>query len=140
MGLDITAYRQLKLCDALFDADGDPIDRATQEPIANYLHVFANSDFPGREEGLKDRGVYTYAEVDEVLGMGYGGYNRWRETLAKLAGYPLTEYRSRFGGIQHAHAAACWEGATGPFSDLINFADNEGVIGCRGRQAGPGFR
>ncbi len=129
MGLDITAYRQLKLCNTLFDADGEPIDETTHEPISNYLKVFANSDFPGREEGLKDGGVYTYAEADEVLSMGYGYYNRWRETLAKLAGYPLTEHRAQFGFTHRTHAAACWEGATGPFSELINFADNEGVIG-----------
>lgn len=27
------------------------------------------------------------------------------------------------------HDATCWQGATGPFSELINFSDCEGVIG-----------
>lgn len=129
MGLDITAYRQLQPLDTVFDADGEPVDHETRKPIDNYFQVFANPNFPGREEGLKDREVYSYAEAEDVVSMGYGYYNRWREALAKLAGYPLTERGDRFGGTRQLHAAACWQGASGPFSELINFADNEGVIG-----------
>ena len=129
MGLDITAYRQLTECDVLFDDDDEPVDATTREPIENYLRVFANPDFPGRAEGLKNRAIYTYADAASVLEMGYGRYNRWREQLAKLAGYPLTEYQPSYGPRESMHAAACWQGATGPFSELINFSDCEGDIG-----------
>lgn len=129
MGLDITAYRKLTKLDCVFDAEGYPIDPETREPIENYLKVYANSDFPGREKGLEDRATYAYEDAEHVLSRGYGGYNRWRDMLAKLAGYPLTKYKGAFGIESEGHAAACWQGATGPFSELINFADNEGVIG-----------
>lgn len=129
MGLDITAYRKLTKIDAVFDADGEPLDPNTREPIENYFKPYANPSFPGREEGLTDRAVYAYADAEHVFSRGYGSYNRWREALAKLAGYPLTEYVGAFKQRESAHAAACWEGATGPFSELINFADNEGTIG-----------
>jgi len=128
MGLDITAYRKLTKLDVLFNEDGEPVDPATREPIENYFKVNSNPDFPGREEGLIDRAAYSYEEVDSVFSRSYGGYGRWREVLAKLAGYPATAY-VRHGQTDMLHAAACWEGATGPFSELINFSDCEGVIG-----------
>lgn len=120
MGLDITAYRKLKKLDVVFDADG--------KPLAGSVGVWASRDFPGREEGLEDGAAYAYEETDEVLSMGYISYNRWREQLAQLAGYPTTRIH-RHGIEEYTCAAACWMGATGPFSELINFADNEGVIG-----------
>lgn len=129
MGLDITAYRKLTKVDVLLDADGEPVDRTTLEPLEDYFKAYVNTDFPGREQGIEDRAVYKYEEASHVFSRSYGGYNRWREALAKLAGYPLTEYEQRYGDAEILHAAACWKGATGPFSELINFADNEGVIG-----------
>ncbi|MDQ0035887.1 hypothetical protein J2W30_003660 [Variovorax boronicumulans] len=129
MGLDITAYRRLTLRDSSINEDGEAVDPITGETLDDCLRVFANPGFPGREEGLIDRAVYAYEESDDVLGMSYGRYNAWRESLAKLAGYPLTEVTERFGPSRMLHAGACWAGATGPFSELINFADNEGTIG-----------
>lgn len=130
MGLDITAYRQLRELDVLFDEGGNPIDPQTRESIDDYFKVYANQDFPGREQGLKDRGIYAYAEVKHVFSRSYGGYNRWREILAKLAGYPADEFEM-WGVREHSHAAAAWNGKVteGPFYELVNFADNGGVIG-----------
>jgi hypothetical protein len=128
MGLDITAYSKLTKLDALFNEDGEPVDPKTREPIGNYLRVYSNPDFPGRSEGLDDRAAYSYADADEALSTGYGGYNRWRERLAQLAGYELTPHK-RFGTTEHLCSAACWNGAAGPFSELINFSDCEGTIG-----------
>ena len=129
MGLDITAYRKLTKLDVVFNADEEPIDPTTHEEIGDYVRFYVNHHFPGREQGIEHRAIYSYEGAESVMSRGYGGYNRWREQLAKLAGYPLTEYVNSFGQKEQAHAAACWEGATGPFSELINFADNEGVIG-----------
>lgn len=123
MGLDITAYTGLKEIGpqtAEHRENGDPPGTTA---------FWDNSDFPGRIEGVKPRTLYAYEGADHIFGRSYGTYGAWREWLAKLAGYPLTEYSSSIGGVKKAHAAACWEGATGPFSELINFADNEGTIG-----------
>lgn len=129
MGLDITAYRKLTKLDATFDADsGEVIDAKTRQPIQNYLRVFDNQDFPGRAEGLEHGGIYAYESADDSFCMSYNGYNLWREALAKMAGYPETEYQS-YRGPKRSHAAACWHGAPGPFHELINFSDCEGTIG-----------
>lgn len=130
MGLDITAYRRLTKVDALFDERGEPVDAVTHVPLDDYFKVWSNPDFPGRADGLEDGAVYTYSEFDHVFSRGYGSYNRWRETLAKLAGYPL-DFRETFGVREASYAAAAWNGKIneGPFYELVNFADNEGVIG-----------
>lgn len=128
MGLDITAYARIKKLDAVFDEDGNPLDYKTREPIADYYQCRFNHDFPGRAEGLEDRAVYSFENSNGAFQMGYGGYNAWRNALAKHAGYPLTPYVSH--GVEDSnYAAACWQGATGPFSELINFSDCEGDIG-----------
>lgn len=124
MGLDITAYRKLTKMDVLFDEDGEPLNPTTREPIEIYVKVYSNPDFPGRSEGLEDRGIYCFEDAADCLSMGYGGYNGWRDQLANLAGYPSTQ--TQYG---KSYAAACWNGATGPFSELINFSDCEGTIG-----------
>ncbi len=128
MGLDITAYRQLTKLDVLFNEDGEPIDPSTNEPMENYFKPYSNPDFPGRADGLD--GTYSYEYAEHVFSRGYGSYGRWRETLAKLAGYPLHE-RVKFGAVEASHAAAAWNGKIieGPFYELVNFADNEGTIG-----------
>jgi hypothetical protein len=123
MGLDATWYTGLKKReDVVFDGDGEPTN------VDNYFRPYVNSDFPGREEGVEHRAVYEYEDAGTAFSGGYGGYNSWREWLAKLAGYPLTEFK-QYGQVEKAHAAACWKGAIGPFSELINFTDCEGVIG-----------
>lgn len=131
MGLDITAYRKLTKLDVLFNEDGEPVDPATRELVEDYCKVLSNPDFPGRADGLEDRACYSYAEAEHIFSRSYSGYNRWRETLAKLAGYPLDE-RVTFGVREASHSAAAWNGnvkAGAPFLELVNFADNEGTIG-----------
>ena len=128
MGLDVTAYKQLTKLDALFDADGEPVNPATREPYESYFRAGVNHDFPGREEGLEDGSVYSYADSMGGWSGGYGRYNHWRDDLAKLAGYPLGSYR-QYGNDYPSYCAECWTGAKGPFSELINFTDCDGVIG-----------
>jgi hypothetical protein len=130
MGLDITAYKGLSKLDVVYDDDGEPLRADTHEPIEDYIKAWENPDFPGRIEGIEDGAIYAFEDAVACLGLGYGGYSQWRDALAKLAGYPLTPYKS-YGMVEHSHAAACWDpnGAKGPFCELINFADNEGTIG-----------
>lgn len=130
MGLGVSAFSKLRKLDALFDADGEPVDPTTRERICNAVSVYVNCDFPGRADELEDRGVYAFEGSTRFHAGSYGGYNAWREQLAKLAGYPKQDvdpaHRYR------EHSAAAWLGlAEGlPFVELVNFSDCEGVIGA----------
>lgn len=130
MGLDITAYRQLKKIDCVFDEDGEPIDPTTREPLEEcYLRAWVNPDFPGRADDIEDKGVYLSEDSFGFRAGSYGGYNHWRRTLAELAGYPAAPF-TRFGTTEMRHDAGAWAADSGPFWELINFSDCEGVIGA----------
>ena len=128
MGLDITAYRNLKKIDCLFDAEGHPVDRNTGEEVDYDLHVYANHDFPKAHDGIEDRCVY---KADDSFGFragSYGGYNAWRNQLAKLGGWPEGIYE-QYNREYKSYCCAAWDGQEGPFAELINFSDCEGIIG-----------
>ncbi|MBU9468625.1 hypothetical protein LGM75_24725 [Burkholderia multivorans] len=132
MGLDATAYRQIKKIDCVFDEGGEPIDPNTREPIeCDYLRAYINPDFPGRADDLEDRAIYSYEDADEAFSGGYGRYSMWREMLAKLAGYqPIFVDRFGTGRTELRHDEAAWRATSGPFWELICFSDCEGVIGA----------
>lgn len=119
MGLDITYYSRLKL-DETVKADDE-------DAYATHLVVYDNSDFPGRSAPLVNRGCYTFEDSDGFRAGSYSGYNHWRERLAKLAGYPAVSDLSY--SASRTHSAGAWHATSGPFWELINFADNEGTIG-----------
>ena len=122
MGLDITAYRNLTPAPIEgFDADGEPLQ-------GDAIRLYRNGDFPGRADDINELLAYVPQEYFAFHAGSYGGYNQWREQLAELAGYPMGEY-VRFGVKSESRCVACWNGEQGSFSELINFADNEGVIG-----------
>lgn len=129
MGLDISAHRKITKIDAVFDADGEPIDPATREPIGYDLQAYINPNFPGRADEIEDRAIYSSEDSFGFHAGGYGGFNAWRNELARLAGYPLGQYE-QYGRMWDSYCVACWDGAKGPFSELINFSDCEGVIGA----------
>lgn len=130
MGVDITAYKQIKKIECHFNADGEPIKPGTDEPMDydDYEQFYKNPDFPGRADDIEDKGVYSCEDADHVFCISYGGYNRLRDQLAKVAGYPLGQYE-QYGKMYDSYCVDCWHGKTGPFSELINFSDCEGVIG-----------
>lgn len=98
MGLDITAYKNIRPSD---DEDAS--------------QIWINSAFASHAEALT-HGMRFEAEKSEGFRAGsYGGYNQWRNDLAKLAGYLSDE--------------DAWTKTEGPFWELINFSDCEGVIG-----------
>ena len=103
MGLDITAYSDITLVDEAEDGE---------EGVA---FLYANRDFPNHNEGIE--GYYRYGSEYDFRAGSYSGYNEWRRQLARLAGY--------------ASDRAVWEqpDLEGPFVELINFSDCEGVIG-----------
>lgn len=128
MGLDISACKNAVNINAeVFDAEGDPIDPITREPLDYDIRVCANADFPGREEGVVDRAYYK-GDFSVSARWGYGRYNALREELAKLAGYPAGQYE-QYGMVRDSFCTTLWAGAQGPFAELINFSDCEGVIG-----------
>lgn len=120
MGLDITAYRQLR-----------PVEHMPEEDSHEFyelLRVFNIPCYVSRAAPLVEGKFYeTDAPMFGFRAGSYSGYNRWRDWLAKLAGYPAVldvGYRT-----VPTHAAGAWAAESGPFWELINFADNEGVIG-----------
>jgi len=129
MGLDITAYRKIIKIDAVFDADGEPIDPSTREPIDYDMKAYRNDAFPGRADDIEDRAIYRAEDSFGFRAGSYGGYNHWRDALAKLAGYPIGQYEEH-NRKWDSHCVACWEGQEGPFCELIHFSDCEGVIGA----------
>ncbi|MBN3757183.1 hypothetical protein G3N95_29870 [Paraburkholderia sp. Tr-20389] len=133
MGLDITAYRNLTKLDVVFDADGEPVDPQTRESLdydSYDLRCYFNPDYASRAEGLEDKAVYKAEDSIGFRAGSYGGYNAWREELARLAGYPAVQVdRYNTGSIQLRHDYGAWAATEGPFWELIHFSDCEGVIG-----------
>lgn len=117
MGLDITAYRGLKRDEnPKLDADGYPDGPDRFLAYASSVD-FSEENWPGRAQGIERGAVYEFAASDGFRAGSYSGYNRWRDNLAKLAGFK--------GGADEAWATP----EPYAFGELINFADNEGVIG-----------
>jgi hypothetical protein len=113
MGLDITVYSKVKLAAVQgVDANREPL---SDEDFAESLYVDKN--FPSACPEFHNGTVVTHdGECQHFRAGSYGGYNEWRDKLAKLAGY--------------ASAASVWRNPEpGPFVELINFSDCEGTIG-----------
>lgn len=129
MGLDITAYKNIKKSEAQLDDDGYAIDPATGKELADgrWFSTWLNPDFPGRADDIEDGAIYTY---EDCTGhdVGYGGHFWWRDELAKMAGYPVADFDVGYRKEKNNFGGAC-QAASGPFYELINFSDSEGVIG-----------
>lgn len=130
MGLDVTAYRKVKKLDVLFNEHGEAVDPSSREPIEDYFIARESEDFPGRAAGLDNMAAYSYEESKSFWSGGYSKYNYWREELAKMAGYPVSE-TDVYGRKEYLHALSAWNGTItgGPFYELIDFSDCEGTIG-----------
>ena len=121
-GLDVTAYDKLVLLKS------PPATESDVGGEANVV-VLQRVEFPERFEGLKDGGVYRYGQSFDFRAGAYSGYGRWRNELAKLAGSPQTPFKSFDGKIELRYDATVWDRKAGPFWELIDFSDAEGVIG-----------
>lgn len=113
MGLDISWYRNLVKMEPPPAEDG-----------RNTFQLLHNDGFPGRAGQVEDGAVYVAERHDSFHVGPYGYYGKWRDWLAKLAGYP------RSTDAEHPYAASAWAASEGPFWELINFSDCEGVIGA----------
>lgn len=112
MGLDITAASKVDFANRI---DDEP------EDYDNYLIAYVHSGFPGRADGVPGTGFYRInGESVDFRAGSYSGYNNWRSQLARLVGAnDVTVWRTRDDASTRAL----------PFYELIDFADNEGVIG-----------
>ena len=111
MGLDITAHSKLTpKTKAKVDGGGFPTDGS--------IWVRHNPDFPAHAADIKD-GYYKAGRKSVCFRAGsYSGYYWWRNELAVLAGFDSAE--------------EIWESRgkmEGPFTELINFSDCDGIIG-----------
>jgi len=122
MGLDITAYtrmRKAKDGEVALDADGYPTEWDRWHSVSPAIVDFSNGF--GQLQALDvEPGIYAFEDSYGFRAGSYSGYGLWRNDLAQLAGW--------------ASAQEVWDlvkdgAAKGPFLALINFADNEGVIG-----------
>jgi len=122
MGLDITAVSKLKpveVPEGMELYSDEYYDWEAGQP-SNVWNLRAHSHFPEQFEGLEE-GPHVY--MGESMGHragSYSGYGQWRDWLA----------RATYG----KHIESVWDdiddgGYGSPFSELINFADNEGTIG-----------
>ncbi len=125
MGLDITWHRGLTKAvgNEAFDEHGE------LRYDDDWHQFYVNPDFDGRADEIENRAAYRSEESDKFRAGSYGGYNAWRDQLAELAGYPKGKYE-QYGSDYESHCVACWNGQSGPFAELINFSDCEGVIGA----------
>lgn len=124
MGLDIYAYRNAdKLPNYYVDEQGYACDKDTHERNHAAQRIWVNPDFPDRADELEDGAFYDAESAESSVTMGYGNYGNFRNTLAAVAGWPAQE------GERFPYSASVWYANGGPFWELINFSDCEGVIG-----------
>ena len=104
MGLDIRAFRRLKeVKNPKYDEYGELLNWENQwNPGAGM--AWSESIWPGKGSPLNPKSVYEWQESFVFRAGSYSGYNWWRDRLNKFAGNVA-------------------------FQELIDFADNEGVIG-----------
>lgn len=117
MGLDISAYSEIEYKEDYDESkDHGYFDELTYIP--------SNGDYYPLQQGSLKPGMYTFSDCHSFRAGSYGGYNVWREELAKLAGYEPSETSNG----EQSWALTAWHAEEGPFWELINFSDCEGVI------------
>jgi hypothetical protein len=132
MGLDITAFGELSPApDAELDEDGCPLEFDRFVLLEHDLIRSTEENFPGRTAGTKP-GVYSFRQSSEFRAGSYGGYNEWRDRLARMAHGKSAERvweNERWWKIFGSKIFGVRIRRPGPFVELIYFPDNEGLIG-----------
>jgi hypothetical protein len=117
MGLGICAYSKIELVEEL-SVDEANIRGDTPDGL---IYLYFLDEFKERADSLK-AGFYKVNGTDYRFRAGsYGGYNDWRNILSEvmlgIAPDIVWTNSAKFKGQ--------------PFYELIDFADNEGIIGPR---------
>ena len=108
MGLDITVYENLKIVkDPQLDENGVILNWKTEWQPGSGME-WSEKYFPGRGEGISPKSVYTWENSMDFRAGSYSSYNLWRDELEQFARSQVDKNL---------------------FIELIDFADNEGVIG-----------
>lgn len=113
MGLDIAAYARLERDDSAVS----DMDELTHVILERGELELTEKYYPGRTGGLA-AGRYRFADTMCFAAGSYPAYGAWRGWLACKTGWISAEQ--------------CWSSGakTGAFLELIDFFDNEGVIGA----------
>ena len=126
MGLDISVISDIKPMDLPKGIEkwSDEYYEWEQELGEQLWSPYNMEHFTRQSEGLPDSDlVYSGGDGDyfSFRAGSYGGYGEWRNDLALAAGYGggAEEVWSKVDGGEYGF----------PFEELINFPDNEGVIG-----------
>ena len=115
IGLDITAYRNLKqvkcapqcsdLCDLL-----DP----EHEWTPGYAMKCSEKRYNGRAKGLNSDALYSFEEKNNIISLSYSAYQYFIDLLCLFKNTALAKRHTK-------HLT--------PFEELIDFSHSEGVIG-----------
>lgn len=117
MGLEVRVYAGLTKAQGVeLDANGYPVD-LRHYWLADVVES-TEEDFPGRAEGLEQDAIYSHTHYEEFRAGSTRAYGRWRDTLARLAGYE---------GWRPVWRKPPPPGS--PFVELIRFHDCAGVLG-----------
>lgn len=124
MGLDITAYSQL--CETNLTRYNYETDDEGDMEHGVHVQFYINPHFNKHSENVKENVVYLYEQEFNFRAGSYSGYYEFRNTLAKIAGYP--EHYSERRNTTDNFSYCCCIATEGPFYELINFSDCEGTI------------
>lgn len=126
MGLDITAISEMEVIKAPegIELYSDEYYDWEESVGGNIWNVWNSEHFNPQNQGLPEDGDLVQAKGD-VFGFragSYSGYGQWRDDLARAAGNKE--------GAQGVWNTIDDEGFKNkPFQELINFYDNDGIIG-----------
>ena len=127
MGLDITAYKGIKLIE-----NPNMGDTNHPEVWANQVYISIGNSEWEQGDDLEVGRVYEFSDVISVYSSSYSTYGNLRNELARIAGYEPLIAGSKYRGIYAARVCDNWEqGKRGILAELIYFADNEGEIGTK---------
>lgn len=118
MALDISAYRKLiPVRNAELDEDGNPVNWYEHVLIDARVIEYTEAHWPGRASDIAP-GIYRFDDCFDFRAGTYSAYSCFRDWLAKIGGWG-----------NNAEDCQTSAKATGPFWELINFSDCEGLIG-----------
>jgi len=144
MGLDVRVYENVvevtdeSIIEKVIDKEYNYVD---DEYYDDYFYRNMDNDDDSyfyflRAEPIRNGGLYIKGEYHHIFSRSYGGYNQWRERLAKIMGYPEVEYSMYEGSsiTTKSHAASAWgfgdlDMSDKPFYEMINFTDCDGILG-----------
>jgi hypothetical protein len=125
MGLDISAVSEIRPVDVPEGMEiwSDEYYDWESENGYQLWNIYSSPEFPKQGEGLPESDmVDAEGESFSFRAGSYSGYNEWRNDLALAAGYE--------GGAENVWNRVDSAGYTGgPFEELINFSDANGIIG-----------